>query len=782
MSSAPVPQFDCGRRPGARLLRVLQRSGERMKLPKRFQLTLVCLAMINMVPAAMPGVQGEDGWGIFCIAAGAAVASCLLRRPERRRRWTHLLFQVPVLATVAFLAYEMFAQHAQQTIYLIDLAHFMMLLCACKFFDLHGNRDMGLVALMSFLMLVISAFVSASALFAVVLVIDLTVGVGWLLAFQRRCVEDEIAARSCGAAGDAEFAGASPDADVAGSSHRSHIWTTSLSSLAMVTIAAAVFVGIPRGWGSEIFGGLQRIVGNSVTGITDQVRLNDTTIFENNSPVMRVQFFRGGTPITDEDFTAYMRGQTFDRYQSAGWRRTPTVFPGAYPAGTLDAPRPLTRSFGLFPAEELIEQHVFLEASNSTVLFSMYPPLIFGSDSIPAVQMDRRDLVLATMEQRSGTLRYVVHSATRVPPEAARRLDRRPRLSRDGPSEIPPRVASFAQDFAARYGDPTDTRLHGYIARLFRDYLSSDEFEYTLDRGTSSEGVDAVEDFLFANKRGHCEYFASALTVLCQAVGIRARLVGGFCGGKFNAVGRFYQFRQKDAHAWVEVYLPDRGWITLDPSPPTRSRAVVDDDSLLARARRIIEFLQFKWSTVVVSFDADSRAGLVEGFSGWFAKLQQQFQGGPERPASLSDVVQTLLWGPALLPVWQRVLYWLLLLLCCVMIALCFRVCWILSLMLREYLAGRKRSGARVARQTEARFYDRILLLLANKGHRKPEHLTPLEFAIELAKASADFRELPRFTEWFYQAQYGAMRLDEQRRQRLRTFLQQLREDVSFGT
>ncbi|MFQ5503110.1 MAG: DUF4129 domain-containing protein, partial [Phycisphaerae bacterium] len=72
-------------------------------------------------------------------------------------------------------------------------------------------------------------------------------------------------------------------------------------------------------------------------------------------------------------------------------------------------------------------------------------------------------------------------------------------------------------------------------------------------------------------------------------------------------------------------------------------------------------------------------------------------------------------------------------------------------------------------------------LLLAHKGHVKAEHVTPREFAAKLARSHPDMEELPEFTEWFYEVQYGGQPLERRRWERIKDFLQRLREDPSFG-
>jgi hypothetical protein len=75
-----------------------------------------------------------------------------------------------------------------------------------------------------------------------------------------------------------------------------------------------------------------------------------------------------------------------------------------------------------------------------------------------------------------------------------------------------------------------------------------------------------VDEFLFTTHAGFCEHYASAFTVLMRAAGIPARVVTGYQGGEFNAVGDYLIVRQADAHAWSEVWLSDKGWVRIDPT------------------------------------------------------------------------------------------------------------------------------------------------------------------------------------------------------------------------
>ena len=90
--------------------------------------------------------------------------------------------------------------------------------------------------------------------------------------------------------------------------------------------------------------------------------------------------------------------------------------------------------------------------------------------------------------------------------------------------------------------------------RISERYLIS-HYAYTLDL-TGPQASDPLANFLFVRRAGHCEYFASAMTIMLRSIGVPARYVTGFLPGEYNDVGGDYIVRGSDAHSWVEVYFP----------------------------------------------------------------------------------------------------------------------------------------------------------------------------------------------------------------------------------
>ncbi len=92
-------------------------------------------------------------------------------------------------------------------------------------------------------------------------------------------------------------------------------------------------------------------------------------------------------------------------------------------------------------------------------------------------------------------------------------------------------------------------------------------YPYDLSIPPQREEMDAVEYFLFEERRGYCEQFASSLAVMVRSLGIPARVATGYVPGEYNPFTGLYEVKASSAHAWVEVYFPGYGWSTFDPTP-----------------------------------------------------------------------------------------------------------------------------------------------------------------------------------------------------------------------
>jgi hypothetical protein len=150
-------------------------------------------------------------------------------------------------------------------------------------------------------------------------------------------------------------------------------------------------------------------------------------------------------------------------------------------------------------------------------------------------------------------------------------------------------------------------------ARGIESYLRT---AFTYDLGSpSGKSPDPLDDFLFVSRRGHCEFYSTAMVVLLRELKVPARNVTGFIGGSYNRFGHYYAVRQGDAHSWVEVFVPERGWQTFDPTPPAEAAPRSELSGVLAFVRDIIEATGQRWDRYVVGYDLRQQVYLFHSLS-----------------------------------------------------------------------------------------------------------------------------------------------------------------------
>lgn len=164
-----------------------------------------------------------------------------------------------------------------------------------------------------------------------------------------------------------------------------------------------------------------------------------------------------------------------------------------------------------------------------------------------------------------------------------------------------------------------------YITAVL-DMFRSQNFYYTTTPPLLRD--DPVDEFLFSTRAGFCEHFASSFALLMRAAGIPARIVTGYQGGEINTVGNYLTVRQADAHAWVEVWLRDDGWVRVDPTAavsPARveagvAAAVPQTEALsllrgeyawLRQARMTWDSLANSWNQIVLGYTQDRQRQLM---------------------------------------------------------------------------------------------------------------------------------------------------------------------------
>lgn len=142
--------------------------------------------------------------------------------------------------------------------------------------------------------------------------------------------------------------------------------------------------------------------------------------------------------------------------------------------------------------------------------------------------------------------------------------------------------------------------------RMLKLHFSTN-FEASLINQFSS--ADSFRAFLTEDKRGHCEYFATAAALFFRKLGVPTRVVLGYRGGRFNEVAKALEVREESAHAWTEIFVPGAGWVTYDPtplSPPTAS------STALSFVMNYIDAAKFWFNRYVIDYDRTTQRDLIQ--------------------------------------------------------------------------------------------------------------------------------------------------------------------------
>ena len=349
-----------------------------------------------------------------------------------------------------------------------------------------------------------------------------------------------------------------------------------------------------------------------LTGFDEEVQLGQLgEILENDTVVMSVAF-------TDEDDKTIRpvdeplwRGVTMLRYDKGRWHRQskPTQSVVSFQNQSLRRARSRRR----------IHQRINLEPNDSATLFAIRPMLDAFSAHKFAPHLSTNDGTLFRPDSRGGDYDYEVISDADV--NASQPHESPPgdsdRLLRSVPAELLPRLREIALPLVATIETEGPDGIVARARRLESFLRESGQFSYTLEMDVKDRSLDPVEDFLINRKKGHCEYFASALALLLRSVDIPSRMVNGFKGGDWNELTETMNVRQKHAHSWVEAYVglsPERlpVWITLDPTPASeRSESIAHVGGLAGNFRPLTDVIRHIWVFYIVGFDGERQNRLL---------------------------------------------------------------------------------------------------------------------------------------------------------------------------
>lgn len=276
--------------------------------------------------------------------------------------------------------------------------------------------------------------------------------------------------------------------------------------------------------------------------MTRRPRLTDAVVLSVRSP-------RGG----------FLRSQTFDVWDGQGWTRSDAGVEALPDSGRVrSGATDLAASQGT-----VVRQEIHVAASFVTALPAA-PSAVAVDASVGLVQWEDGSIGARAPLGRGST--YTV--------ESRQRLDLTPALLRataDAPTpdavldryagdpEATARVAALAREITAGAVTPYEK------ADAIESWLDANT-TYSLDAPLAPRDADVVDDFLFESRVGWCEQIASSFTVLLRLSGVPARVATGYVATEVDPVTRTYTVRERDGHAWTEIWFPEVGWVPFDPT------------------------------------------------------------------------------------------------------------------------------------------------------------------------------------------------------------------------
>ncbi len=163
----------------------------------------------------------------------------------------------------------------------------------------------------------------------------------------------------------------------------------------------------------------------------------------------------------------------------------------------------------------------------------------------------------------TGDIRY---KATSKPVDFLSLSRLNPEPGRPGPAY----VTKLETPFGTRLTETAEilktgrTDLSGRIELLQQFFQTDFIYSRTVENMT---GKSPLENFLFEEKKGYCDFFASAAAVMLRHMDIPSRVAFGYKAGEHDAATDTWIFRELHAHSWTEVFVKDQGWVICDFTP-----------------------------------------------------------------------------------------------------------------------------------------------------------------------------------------------------------------------
>jgi protein-glutamine gamma-glutamyltransferase len=510
----------------------------------------------------------------------------------RRRISTWALHSISFAYLLFFAVDYRFLSHSL----VLALIHLILFSAAVKLLTISTDRDYFFLYLISFAELLAASTLTGSIVFGICFLLFLISGVSALALFEmsrsnavlleQATVQPLVIPKSLRGTGRELF--------FPFPARLLSVMTLGMTLL-IIAIAIPVFFLLPR----LVFGLQKQPPGKTqfISGFSDHIELGRIGVIKRSDAlVMRVKLMK---PVSDLPANLKWRGLAFDYYDGRSWSRTNPQLSEAPTQG---------RFYKLESSAQgtnLLFQTFFVEALSTDAVFTTHKTLAVSRD-IGRLQRDSLDNLhvarLSTAKLRYSAISDLIQPDPQnilnwesVPPQPLPQYLQLP--------DSAPRIAKLAMQSTMKAASKYEK------AQALERYLQSN-YQYSLDLQETPDSKDPLSTFLFKTRKGHCEYFASAMTIMLRSLGIPARLVIGFRSGEYNSIGNNWIVRQYDAHSWVEAYIPPYGWIEFDPTAPDPQRPKPEIIRFLSN---MTDTLDLWWWESIVNYDSYKQYRFIGG-------------------------------------------------------------------------------------------------------------------------------------------------------------------------
>jgi transglutaminase-like putative cysteine protease len=521
-----------------------------LKLENLLMLNTACLVIVAW--AACRDSIGAAYGALFLAAVTAAFYVDEFRLPHPSRLLMNAASIAVMLISAARMRYDNFV---------VVFTEAILLMMAVKMFEKKMSRDYIQIVLMSAIIIVAAAVEATSGTYVYYCVINsVLAGLQLILStWYARAPNSSLSLREA--------------AQIAG--RAASIWAM------MLPLCLLLFFAAPRARLTlgQLPGGARR---ESFTGFSDHLTLGSVKNIQEDDSLA----FRAEMPHIAPKYL-FWRGLVLDYFDGNAWRARRT-----------EGER---HAYAASDETGVVKQEIFIEDSRyMSPVFAVDVPVMVNTQGVAA----RGDGVFVNANFRERLRSYTVlsiPSASFKPSSGG--IRRRAYL------DLPP---GYGESIRKQTGEITRGLDDGDIPAAIMKYLSPPDFSYSLDDLPASQ--EPLEEFLFEARRGNCEYFAAAMTVMLRMADIPARIVAGYHGGAYNESGGYYVVRQSNAHVWVEAWDADaKSWRRYDPTPADeRGEGGASEESRYGFFWMYLDFINYRVSRVFMEYERDTQSEILE--------------------------------------------------------------------------------------------------------------------------------------------------------------------------